>query len=64
MGAIVNDAFKAVCNRADELEAENNKLRAVIKNAFEAGHDIDCIFCGLKDKELIIVASEAKKGEE
>ena len=36
---------------ADHLEAEVERLKESISRIFRVGHNDDCIFCGIKDRE-------------
>ena len=39
--------------RAQDLEREKVELESKLKRIVDLGHNNDCIFCGLKDKEAL-----------
>lgn len=53
--SLMDDERDAAAN-AEELRvlrAEVSRLRAALTNVKDLGHNDDCIFCGLKDREAI-----------
>ena len=43
----------SVCDYALDLEARLKEAEEVLNQIFNLGHNNDCIFCGLKDKEVL-----------
>ena len=47
-----------------EYDAENKRLREALQRVVDMGADLECIFCGLKDKAAIKAGATLSESEE
>jgi predicted RNase H-like nuclease (RuvC/YqgF family) len=56
--AALEQRFDALSTKFSAMVEENATLRKRLDNIFAIGHNDDCLFCGLKDREAIMALKD------